>query len=582
MENNLNNEYIEKAIDELIDFLGVKENIDYEILAPMIECGKIKESVLIISRQLGLPIDISIVYVSDNYKAQSGENQFHSTQITKVDHSGKGIDGITAQVVIPGYLPLYGSSALINFPITIKVSRSCMTHPVAFATIMVHELSHVLLYSLQYSQKENEIYTDLTAMITGFNDLFKKGRKTSTSREEFGFISSTIHTTTTTYGYLTDEQFLFAFDKINSILNEIVVLKNRLIMTVGGYSKLLKKYDGKYATFKKYFKYISKNYNRGITKADDQRIATFFQPGYFYDFDIFFEKGMVRENQVTKFVKDLRHFTKNNVQLIDSYNNEIKMATSDLISKINIIKQNIKVLRKYIPYSVWFKNLLGNFSLSAFKLSLKNSTTSVKKLLNPFKVYILFSIVIILIFSNFHYFQEDSNRQPANNYDLPVSPTSQHPPVGLALTLEPRRNPISLNNGAILAKNSTFFKGLGKLDIDNGTDLDAVAKLVNILNKESVFTVYVKANSTYTISNIRDGVYKLVFNLGQDWDSENKKFLLNNGYSIFEEDFDFVTTRYSDDEYEHTRYSTFSVTLNPVVDGTARTNDIDSDEFYNY
>lgn len=582
MDNNLNNEYIGNAINELIDFLGVKESIDYEILASMVRDGKIKESALIISKQLGLPIDINLVYVPDNYKAQGGESQFHSTQITKVDHSGKGIDGITAQVIIPGHLPFYGSSSLINFPITIKVSKSCMKHPVAFATIMAHELSHILLYSLQYRQKENEVYTDLTAMVLGFTKIFQNGRKTSVSREEYGFNSRTVHTTTTTYGYLTDGQFSFACDKINSILSRHSSDKNKLLKFVRGYNRLLKKYNNKYTAFKDYFGYISKNYNKNITKEDGQKIALFFQPGYFEDFDSFLKKSEDKNSQISKFVFSLSHFTKNNLQNLTSYNDETKKVTSELISKIALIKQNLKTLKKYIPYIVRLKNFKIRFSFSSFKSTLKSHAKQLNKLLNPVKVYILFFVIIIILFSLFHYLWQDSTSQPANNFSPVVSQTVQQPIADIAIAPEPKRDPVSLKNGTVLSQNSFFLKGLGKLDIDNGTDSDAVAKLVNTLNNKSVFTVYIKANSKYTISNVRDNVYELVFSMGSDWDKTTKKFLVNSGYEKFDDSFDFTTNRYSDGEYEHTQYTHFNVTLNPVVNGSAKTSEVNPAEFDNY
>lgn len=140
----------------------------------------------------------------------------------------------------------------------------------------------------------------------------------------------------------------------------------------------------------------------------------------------------------------------------------------------------------------------------------------------------------------------------------------------------------SLPNGSVLSQNSYYLNGLGKLQIKNGTSLDAIAKLVNTTINKSVYTVYVKANSTYTISEVKDGNYKLFFNLGNDWDTEIKAFTVNSGFEVFEDPFDFTTREYEEGDYIRTKYSTFEVTLNPVIGGTAETENVNVTEFANY
>ena len=135
---------------------------------------------------------------------------------------------------------------------------------------------------------------------------------------------------------------------------------------------------------------------------------------------------------------------------------------------------------------------------------------------------------------------------------------------------------ISLSNGTILKKNSTYLQEDGELQIKNGTDLDAVAKL--ICDGTSILTVYIKANNTYTMRNISDGIYWLAFAQGLDWDSTIQKFRRNTQHSAFEDTFDFTTTE--DNQYYYS--SIFEVTLNPVIGGTAETNDISGNQFDQY
>lgn len=135
---------------------------------------------------------------------------------------------------------------------------------------------------------------------------------------------------------------------------------------------------------------------------------------------------------------------------------------------------------------------------------------------------------------------------------------------------------VSLANGTTLKKGNIYLRGYGKLEIKNGTGLDAVAKLIR--GGTSTLTVYIKANSNYTMTDISDGIYWLAFAQGLDWDSTTQKFRRNAQYSAFEETFDFTTT---EDNYYYYP-SEFEVTLHPVIGGTAETSNVDPAQFNAY
>jgi len=230
MENEISNEYIENAVIELSGFFGIKEPIDGEKIFSLVKRGKVEDGIKLIARQLGLPININITDVPNDYRSQGGQNQFHSNYLVKTNKDGKGSEGITAQVNIPSNLPFYGTLALSGFPINVKISSNCVVYPEAFCIIMAHELSHILLYSLNHIKKENEFYTDLVAMLLGFQKIFRDGRKiTETLGTENDFFGTTTKTQTTTYGYLSDTQFNFAINKINSLLKIDESIKEKLI-----------------------------------------------------------------------------------------------------------------------------------------------------------------------------------------------------------------------------------------------------------------------------------------------------------------------------------------------------------------
>ena len=238
MENEVSNEYLENAIDELWNFFGIKEAIYNEDFFSLVRNGNVKESIKTIACQLGLPIDINIINVPNDYRAENSDNQFYSEYLAKTNQDGSRCEGITAQIDIPSSLPFYGSSALNNYLISVKISENCTKNPAIFSVIMAHELSHVLLYSLNHPKKENEFYTDLLAIMLGFQDIFQYGRKNITKRENIGLTGNTITTTTTTYGYLNDSQFKFAYNKINLIFKKYQKEKKSLIMELKKYKKL--------------------------------------------------------------------------------------------------------------------------------------------------------------------------------------------------------------------------------------------------------------------------------------------------------------------------------------------------------
>ena len=364
MENKLSNEYIENAVNELEKFFGVKEPVLRQNIFALIRGSQIKKATKLIARQLGLPIDINIINVPNNYQAQntngnsnqSYDNQFHSTQLTKAYQDGSAHEGITAQVTIPGNLPFYGSSALNNYPINVKISDNCTAYPAAFTLIMAHELSHILLHSLSYSQKENEFYTDLTAMILGFCDIFQSGRKIEETSIKQDFIITTTQTQTTTYGYLNDEQFDFAYNKINSILKENRARKKLLSNNLKKFIKLFSKYEKILHKFKNFLRYLAKNTNKKISGEDGKRIVLFFQPNYVEELDLSLAAYKKKRIITQKFLNGLSHYTEQRMNQLTIFIGDLETYSSRLKIKLVPLIQDVKILEKYVGYKYKIRN----------------------------------------------------------------------------------------------------------------------------------------------------------------------------------------------------------------------------------
>ena len=355
MENEISNEYIENAINKLEKFFGVKEEISSKRLFSLMKSDKVKESMKMIAQQLDLPIDVNIVNVPSDYRTQSDDNQFHSTHLARVSQRGSGSEGITAQVSIPGNLPSFGSTALNSYPINVKISENCTEHPVVFSMVMAHELSHVLLHSLRHAEKDNEFYTDIVAMMLGFKTIFRNGRKITTAKEEHGLMSTTIRTTTTTYGYLSDEQFNFAKNKINLIFKKNHGRKKLLLKDVKKFKKILSKYKITFFRFSKFIEYLSKNRNENISEDDGKKIMMFFQPGYIGDFESFIKQNVQKINKVETFCKELFHYTNPNLNQMMNCTRELENKTRDLKKKLTSLRQDVRMLKTHINFTYRIK-----------------------------------------------------------------------------------------------------------------------------------------------------------------------------------------------------------------------------------
>ncbi|GAG72001.1 unnamed protein product, partial [marine sediment metagenome] len=118
--------------------------------------------------------------------------------------------------------------------------------------------------------------------------------------------------------------------------------------------------------------------------------------------------------------------------------------------------------------------------------------------------------------------------------------------------------------------------GYGKLKIKNGRDLDAVGVLSSSREpKLPLIAVYIQSKDSFTVEGIKDDMYTLYFTLGEDWDSDMKKFTRMTTYARFEDQLEFKTTRTA----TVINYTIFTVTLHPVIGGAAETKPVSEADF---
>lgn len=122
-------------------------------------------------------------------------------------------------------------------------------------------------------------------------------------------------------------------------------------------------------------------------------------------------------------------------------------------------------------------------------------------------------------------------------------------------------------NGRILY--DRISGGRGQLKVKNGTSRDAVVALVR--GKTKAISVYVRARSTATVRDVRDGTYRIYFTTGTRYSVSKGRFTRSPAYSRFDDRLRYVTTSRSS--------AIWTLTLNKVRNGNAKTTYINPKDF---
>lgn len=122
--------------------------------------------------------------------------------------------------------------------------------------------------------------------------------------------------------------------------------------------------------------------------------------------------------------------------------------------------------------------------------------------------------------------------------------------------------------------------GHGKLTIENGLTEDAFVKVVS--GVDLMAAMYVRGNSSFSISKIPDGSYTILYRTGFGWLEQHRDFERGKGAAKFDNNLVYSTEIQNDDRIIRTFYDTFTLTLHKVVDGNAQAEEITDDEFNKY
>lgn len=343
MFDRLRNDEITTALNELINCFGVKEDMPSDALLDLLRKKKTEECVQEIATRLRLPIRISLSYVPKDFRPDNTDG-FRSSALSRTDWTGRGIEGITAQVSIPQHLPMFGTSGLQDYPIKVRVSENCHAHPDTFVAIMVHELSHVLLASLMSQHKDSELHTDLVPILLGFRKAVRRGRK----RIESTTSGNTTTARTTTYGYLTDSQFELACSYVTQIIERHQRDKKNLKKVVKQLQRKLKKAARSLVTFRDYFKYLDRKPPDKMRAEHAQRVVQLHAQNYSREWEARIAEVRTSQEAAESFVQVLNHYTSNAIACIKTHTQAVELATAELGEITKAITKDEKILRRYV------------------------------------------------------------------------------------------------------------------------------------------------------------------------------------------------------------------------------------------
>ena len=361
MFDALSDEYVANSMDDLASTVGIREDAQQDRFLSLLSARNVKECIKAIARHLGLPVEIELSYVADA-EAGGGE-RFESRDLARVDAAHGRTEGIFAQVLIPHWLPLYGTSALEGFRIRVRVSDSCLCRPQTFVACIAHELSHVLLSSLLHPQKDNEVYADLTPILLGLGKIIERGRKAVGTVQT----GNVVTTTTTRYGYLSDRQFAFARRRVKSLCADYVRRKSSVLKQARRGQRQLSKLQRRLDQFRMFLRYLDDHSGRRVRPTDGERIVQFHWPGHGDDWEVTVRESGVAFLEADRYVRPLAHYTKGALNTLDAHARTLADRTEEVTSLLGRLTEDVRVLRRNVSAYCRFRAALHNLGFARHK-----------------------------------------------------------------------------------------------------------------------------------------------------------------------------------------------------------------------
>jgi len=174
-------------------------------LRDLYDSEKFSECIREIKKIYRLGFSLRICYINSR-SSQESIIRFALDTTKEMGYVNPRIGGVSqdltscgAIILQPSHIPLYSTSSFDNMRLLMIVFRQyAMVSCETFIYAIAHEMAHIVLGSMQHPLQHSEIATDLTAMIMGFSDIIKIGRRCGVFK----------------LGYLDDRQFELAYSEI--------------------------------------------------------------------------------------------------------------------------------------------------------------------------------------------------------------------------------------------------------------------------------------------------------------------------------------------------------------------------------
>lgn len=332
---------IEMTLDELINIFGVTEDIDSSNLASLLAENKIQDCVQEIATSLHLPVRVELIYVPQNFRP--GSHGFRTTGLVRQDPVQDDL-GIVAQVSIPQDIPMFGTPDLNGFPIRVRVNEHCHAHPDSFIAIMAHELAHVLLACMRHPQKDSELHTDLIPLICGYRRIVKEGRKIV----EQVMSGNKITTITTTYGYLSDRQFDYAYRYIGRTLEKRRDAKLRLLRISDYLNGLISSFNRNIRTFNEFLVVVGRRKPRIVRSEHAQRLVQLYSVDFGREWKERVQEAQAISERARSFARALSRYTPVVIKQLEEQESNLKLAVQQMKDIAEELNSDIEILEKYI------------------------------------------------------------------------------------------------------------------------------------------------------------------------------------------------------------------------------------------
>ncbi len=181
-------------------------------------------------------------------------------------------------------------------------------------------------------------------ILLGFRVIVLRGRKVEVSSA-----SATGRTTrTTTYGYLTDSQFEFAFNKVSSRLDRHQDEKEEALEKAVEIRKLHQRASQDLKAFRDSLAYLDGRASHRLRAKDAKRIVTFHSLDYTREWELSLSHvGTVAVNEEVA-IRQITHFTNHSLEALRRSSERLNAALLKIGTVSQSIKSDLKVLRQNV------------------------------------------------------------------------------------------------------------------------------------------------------------------------------------------------------------------------------------------